>query len=107
MTSAAPIITEPPVAGELFREVARLDTERVGGNRRKPLLALLAAYADAGEERPPVRLLAKQAKLGSWQNVVQLLKRLEADGWIEVEWASGYGQRNRYRVTLDGGGRAP
>jgi hypothetical protein len=101
LSAAESIVTAPPIAGSLFREVAGIPTETIGGNKRKRLLALLAAFADAGEERPPVRLLARQARLGSRKAVVQLLKQLEEDRWIRVSWASGYGERNRYRLTLD------
>jgi hypothetical protein len=92
--------TRQPVAGPLFKQAARLD---VGGAKRRRLLCLLAAYADAGEHSPTVRQLAQQAKIpGGWRKVDQLLRLLERDGVVEVRWAKHGQARNVYELYLDG-----
>jgi DNA-binding Lrp family transcriptional regulator len=78
----------------------------VGGTKRRKLLVLIAAYADAGEPSPPMRQLSD--RLGLPAKVIdRLLDRLEQDGWLTVEWAGnsnapagarwdGGHRRNRY-----------
>ena len=96
-----------PVAGPLFRQVAALGVERIGGTKRRKLLALLAAYADAGESSPSARVLVATLGLpgGRWlafRTFDHLLGLLERDGLLRVErspWGSN--ERNRYTLTLD------
>jgi hypothetical protein len=57
MNSPPPI---RPVAGHRFRAVAQLP---VKGAKRRKLLALLAAFADAGVYDPPVSELAERLHL--------------------------------------------
>jgi len=90
-----------PVRGERFERAARLPIE---GRKRRRLLALLAAYADASLE-PSVNQLATTLKLDP-RKIDALLDALERDGWIRVEWAgtgrpgrrSAPGRRNRYEL---------
>ena len=89
-----------PVAGSTFRRVAALPVE---GHKRRKLLCLLAAYADAGEPNPPVRILAQRLHLPV-RKVDALLRRLEADGYLRV--ARERDQRNRYELLLGRGGEA-
>jgi hypothetical protein len=91
----------PPVAGPLFRRAAALP---IPGEKRRRLLSLLAAWADAGETSPPMRDLVK--RLGHTpKKIDQLLSSLGTDGWIAVEWAGPGGpghrggpRRNRYTL---------
>jgi hypothetical protein len=99
---ARPVTTVKPTAGPQFRWAARQD---VGGQKRRRLLCLIAAFADAGEPSPPVNVLARQANLGGWRVVDGLLAALERDGFIQVRWAGGYGKgRNAYTLRLDRNG---
>jgi DNA-binding MarR family transcriptional regulator len=70
-----------PVAGPLFKQAARL---QVGGQKRRRVLCLLAAYADADPSyRPSVAELA--GRLGyKPARLVALADALERDGWITV-----------------------
>jgi DNA-binding MarR family transcriptional regulator len=68
-----------PVAGPLFRQVAALKLE---GVKRRKLLALIAAFADAGQDRPTVAELAERLKLDQ-RKVISLLDRLVQDGLLE------------------------
>jgi len=88
-----------PVAGSTFRRAAALP---IDGRKRRKVVCLLAAYADAGEPNPPVRLLAERLNLRV-QAVDALLRRLEQDGHLRVERAAN--QRNRYELVLEGGAR--
>ena len=98
-------VTMVPVAGQQFRRAARLGLE---GPEAK-LLCLLAAYADAGHQRPALAQLG--APLGGmpWHRVCRLLERLEARGLIQVKWATDEEQRmrqhNTYTLMLGGPNR--
>lgn len=72
----------PPVMGERARVACGVE---VGGAKRRRLLVLLAAYADAGGGvcNPPVdELLGRIPSIGSAQKLFGLARRLEADGLI-------------------------
>jgi hypothetical protein len=89
-----------PVRGPTFRRVAALRVEQVGGVKRLKVLALLGAYADAGEPSPPARELLRRLGWPPTQSNMRrfdvLLARLQLDGWLAVERRPG--QRNAYRV---------
>ena len=82
-----------PVAGATFRRVAARPIE---GRKRKKLLALIAAYEDAGQ---PTRSADELAARLSWEpiQVRGLLSRLQADGLVKRTHSK------RYRVVLDDG----
>ncbi len=106
-----------PVAGPLFQAAAR--TSLPSGKRdheRKRLLALLAAYQDAGHN-PSIREVALRLGpavgdylTGSWhkraRRIDNLLRGLERDGVLVVHWPSPdqkrRQERNRYELRLDG-----
>lgn len=109
------ISTEPsgppgiPARYALTKEVVRLPIE---GRKRKLLLAAIAAFQDEGHP-PSVRELIARTKLGvelrhhkAIRQIDGLLKRLEADGYLRIEWAPADQtgpdpkQRNRYEVIL-------
>jgi hypothetical protein len=104
------VTTAQPTAGPLFKWAAKQD---VGGQKRRRLLCLVAAYADAGEPSPPAYELARRAGIPlnpSPQVFDGLLKALVRDGLLEVRWKAGKpgptgGRRNVYTLKLDGGGR--
>lgn len=95
-----------PRAGRLYGRVVQM---RVEGAKRHKLLALLAAYADAGEQAPPVKDLAKRLHLPPTAIDV-LLDRLVEAGLLSVEWAGPgepgkrmgrHRERNVYTLRLD------
>lgn len=76
----APPIVEPlrPFRGPNFERVARLP---IPGVKRKKLLALLAAFTDAGRSGSRTVDLARQ--LGwKWVATNELLAYLQADGYV-------------------------
>ena len=83
----------------LARRMLAADIE---GAKRKRVLAVIAAYHDEGHA-PGVREIAERAKLGRGAHdvptLLALLRRLEADGLLLVEWATPPA-RNRYEVLL-------
>jgi DNA-binding transcriptional ArsR family regulator len=91
-----------PVAGPQFRAAAQAAPS---GNKRRKLFCLLAAYQDAGYV-PTVDELAGRLGLDV-RKVSGLLRRLEDDGVLVIEWASKAeresGQRHRYELNLDAG----
>jgi DNA-binding MarR family transcriptional regulator len=97
--SAAPAPVRP-VAGPTFRAIA---AQRIEGGKRKKLLALIAAYQDAGQATCSAPELAE--RLG-WKpiQVQGLLSRLEADGLVECA-TKRKGKWPRFRVVLDGDAR--
>lgn len=87
-----------PKAGPTFRAVAALSIEHP--NARK-LLALIAAYADAGEPSPRAKVLQRRAGFDYMAQVDGNLRRLEEAGLLEIQWGDQKKkQRNRYRVIL-------
>lgn len=101
-----------PKAGPLFQRAKGLDVG--GAKRRRPLLALLAGFADVGEHSPSMNSLVAQLKRAGVpprdrnpRVIDALLDRLVEDGFLEVEWAGDgraepgnrqgeSGERNRY-----------
>jgi hypothetical protein len=73
-----------PVMGERARRACALSIE---GEKRRRLLILLAACADAdgGECRPSVELLLERVpSIRDKAKLFSIVKRLEADGFIRV-----------------------
>lgn len=89
--------TADPIFGEQARLALRVDA---GGRKRRKLLVLLAAYADAGVSDPPVRALMDRAGIDDVRVVDQLLRMLEKQELIHVDWARGRPQRNRYELVF-------
>jgi DNA-binding MarR family transcriptional regulator len=89
-----------PVRGPRFAAVARM---RLNGQKRHRVLALVAAYLDAGIDDPSIAELAARARLGRYV-VVQLVDKLEADGFITIERGCREArERNRYRLLGEDG----
>src|SRR5687767_7016507 len=94
-----------PVAGPIFKRAAALPVE---GAKRRKLLCLLAAYADAGETSPAMVELARRLELDPVV-VDHLLDALVRDGLLKVEWAgkgrpgarASAGRRNVYALVLE------
>jgi hypothetical protein len=87
-----------PVAGARFRRAAALSVE---GDTRRRLLCLLAAYADAGEASPPIRVLLLRLGLTNAAQIDALLRSLERDGLLHVRWGdSERHERNTYELRL-------
>ncbi len=103
-TAVKPVPT--PVRGPLFRQVCALGVKQIGGHKRAKLLALLAAFADAGETSPSARVLVHKLGLGggrrSFRAFDALVAALERDGWLTVARGDGRQLRNRYTLRLDG-----
>jgi len=98
-----------PIAGPLFRAALKAelaDDPHQRDNRK--LLALIAAFADAGESSPTVRDLAKRVGFAGKYRTKKLDKRLrelERDGALVVLWGNkSQLERNRYELTFGGGG---
>jgi hypothetical protein len=97
-----------PLAGPRFRRASALPME---GRKRRRLLLLLAAFADAGEHSPRAVDLCTRAGIRSPVALDHLLDQLVEAGLLEVEWArSGPpgrraalhdGRRNVYTLRLD------
>ncbi|HET7052461.1 MAG TPA: hypothetical protein VFI09_00920 [Solirubrobacterales bacterium] len=67
----------------------------VEGTKRRKVLVLIAAYADAGRDDPAISELSQRSGL-TYRQVVFVVDRLEADGWLEVR--RSHQRRNRYRL---------
>jgi hypothetical protein len=79
-----PGVVCPPVMGPLARAACGLPVE---GVKRRKLLVLLCAYADAngGVCRPPTReLLARIAEIRDAKKLFGVARRLEEDGYLRV-----------------------
>ena len=88
-----------PVAGLLFRQAARLDGAHT---QRGRLLALIAAYADAGCDSPPFNVLLGPLGIEDGKQLDALLRQLQREGLLRVRWGSkAKRERNVYRVRLD------
>ena len=81
-----------------YPRARRVLTADIEGGKRKRVLAVIAAYQDEGDE-PSVREIATRAKLRGVPMLLALLRRLEADGLLRVEWATPPA-RNRYDILL-------
>lgn len=68
---------------------------RVEGSKRRKILALVAAYIDAGRD-PSISELAARARLPR-SAVIALVDRLESDGYLAIERAPR--RRNVYRLV--------
>jgi DNA-binding transcriptional ArsR family regulator len=95
-------VTRRPVRGPMFAAAVRLPIE---GQKRRRILALLGAYADAGVNDPAIRELAVGAKLPK-PAVCRLVDVLEQDGLVEIARRAGHDKRNIYRLTFGPEGAA-
>jgi DNA-binding MarR family transcriptional regulator len=84
-----------PIRGPLFDQVLRL---RVEGQKRRKTLALIAAYADAGQSRPTLDELAGRLQMKPAQ-VRALIDRLAVDGYLVLHHRRKT-PRTRYELTL-------
>lgn len=91
--------TAAPILGEKARLALQVDA---GGRKRRKLLVLLAAYADAGISDPPMRELMGRTGIDDVRQVDQLLRMLAKQGLIHVDWAHGRPQRNTYELLFAG-----
>lgn len=82
-----------PKLGPLAKAAMRVET----GEKRRKLLVLIAAYADAGEESPAVATLAARTGL-KVKKLDLLLCSLTRDGHLHVTRTRN--KRNRYQVTV-------
>jgi len=73
-----------------------------GGQKRLKLLALIAAYLDAGERSPAAMTLCERLGVDI-KTFDALLKCLQRDGFLKVHWRRGPGHRNIYELHLDRG----
>jgi DNA-binding MarR family transcriptional regulator len=85
------------VLGPLAKRAMRI---HAGGDKRRKLLVLICAYADAGEPSPAVATLAARLKLPN-QAIDPLLDHLQQDGFLTV--ARREHHRNVYTVHFNGG----
>lgn len=92
----APANPAQPVLGPAAKAAARLP---IDGTKRRKVLVLIAAYADAGEKSPSIRELAERARLDRLI-VANVVDRLARDGLLEVDWRAGPDRRNVYRLRL-------
>lgn len=67
----------------------------VAGSKRRKVLVVIAAYADAGVPNPSISQIVSRTKLPR-PAVVGLVDLLEHDGLLEIHRSPGV--RNRYRV---------
>jgi hypothetical protein len=99
-----------PIAGPLFKLAAQTTVRGDPGNRK--VLALLSAYADAGEHSPPVKELARRLKM-TVPEVDTRLDILSRQRLIWVVWSPYHrhgeqtrdelkGSRNRYVLLFAG-----
>jgi DNA-binding PadR family transcriptional regulator len=85
-----------------YPSAARALRATVEGAKRRRLLVAIAAYQDEGHQ-PSVTELADRAKLTGWRQVDILLRALEAEGLLEVDWSPPRRQgrrRNVYRLCV-------
>ena len=97
-TATTPRAVAPrPIAGARFKAAAKLP---VTGTKRRKLVLAIAALQDAGHE-PSVRELAERIGV-DWRKVDRLLRALEADGHLAIQWApKRSGARNLYMLRLE------
>ena len=90
--------TKPPKRGQLLKWAMSDEVKETGiPPMCRKLLCLLAAYGDAGHQSPSMRVLASRMSI-PMPEVMWLLRALEIEGWIEVEWTSSYDTPNRYMI---------
>ena len=84
-----------------YPTVARVLRASIEGQRRRRVLAVIAAYLDEGHA-PSLREIAERAKVDDWKRAQALVKRLEADGLLRVEWVKTphRSRRNRYEILV-------
>jgi hypothetical protein len=63
----------------------------------KKVYATIAAYADAGIDDPAVREITHRVKLRA-PDVLAIVRELEEQRWITVQWAPRPQLRNRYVI---------
>jgi hypothetical protein len=69
--------------------------------------ATIAAYADGGVDDPTIREIAQRVKIPPPASVVvdtnyhilAIVRQLDREGWITVQWAQERWQHNRYVVN--------
>jgi hypothetical protein len=83
--------------GPMFAAAVRTP---VAGEKRRKVLTMLGAYADAGINDPAIRELAAGAKLPK-SLVCRLVDLLERDGLISIARRRGPDRRNVYRLTFN------
>jgi hypothetical protein len=87
-----------PQAGPLFARVAKMP---IADAELRRVLALIAAYADAGQDDPALNELGRRLDI-SWGRVESCIRVLEHDGLLAVRWVTDEEKarkvRNRYRV---------
>lgn len=59
------------------------------------MLRAIAAFADEGRADPSLREIAARAEVDGWEKAEALVRRLEADGFVRMEWARGQRYRRR------------
>jgi hypothetical protein len=83
-----------PARGSRFAAVARL---RIDGRKRHTILALIAAFTDAGISDPSINEIAIAAKLPKVA-VIRVVDALEADGLIAIKRSPA--ERNVYELLV-------
>lgn len=104
-----------PVLGPQAKTALRLPIE---GQKRRKLLTLIAAYADAGNHEPSLRMLAARLSFirpelvrghprVPYTGLLHLLWRLEAEGWITMTPPHGQSKPVRYTLHLGQNAKRP
>lgn len=89
---------KPPKRGQMLKWAMSDEVKETGiPPMCRKLLCLLAAYADGGNESPTMRVLASRMAI-TMPEVMWLLRSLEIEGWIEVEWTLSYTTPNKYEL---------
>ena len=93
-----------PTSGGRYPLARRVLAADIEGRKRKRVMAVIAAFQDEGHA-PSCREIAERAKLPRggrdvWL-LLGLLRRLEADGLLQVTWAVPGQGRNGYEILLD------
>jgi hypothetical protein len=109
-STSTPSRTPEPVLGPLARTAARVPLRPPLERSHRLLLTLIAAFADAGEQSPPVSELARRLGLNGPRQVAvgkvdKRLKDLERAGLLDVRWKASQHEhpRNVYELRLGGG----
>lgn len=99
--SASPRTSARPPARQAYPLARAVLAADIEGAKRKRILAVIAAYHDEGRE-PSVREVASRAKVRNIPTALALIRLLEADGLLRVEWAQPP-SRNVYEILLTTG----